>query len=115
MRLRYDAELDGVYIYLRDERYAWGLSLDDLRRIDYGPDDEPVGIDIIQVSRGVLLDDLPEQEGIARLLSEHDIPSYRQHGSTATKQPAEAPMQDAPQAVEQDQPPLNEDALLRSG
>ena len=73
MELKYDPEADAVYIRLRDAPYSFGHNLDYERRIDYGPDEKPVGIELLGVSHGVNLDDLPEKEAVARLLEQHNI------------------------------------------
>lgn len=73
VRLEYDRDADAIYIWLRDLPYAYGEDLDHSRRIDYGPDGRPIGVELLGVSRGVLLDALPEQQAIARLLDKHGI------------------------------------------
>ncbi len=39
------------------------------RRIDYGADQRPIGVELLNVSEGVNLADLPEPDEIARLLA----------------------------------------------
>lgn len=73
MELQYDREADAVYIRLRPAPYAFGHNLDYERRIDYAADERPIGIELLGVSHGVNLDDLPEHDAIARLLTEHHI------------------------------------------
>lgn len=68
MRLDYDREADAVYIWMRDAPYAYGEDLDAERRIDYGSDGIPVGVELLNVSAGVRLDDLPDHQTLARLL-----------------------------------------------
>ncbi|MGI8552369.1 MAG: DUF2283 domain-containing protein [Dehalococcoidia bacterium] len=68
-----DPEADAVYIQLRDLPYAFGRDLDDSRRIDYSADSKPIGIELLNVSMGVHLRDLPEQGAIGRLLQAHGI------------------------------------------
>ncbi len=75
-RLEYDRGADAVYIYLWDVPYAYGCDLDDDRRIDYGTDNAPRGIELLAVSHGVNLDDLPEREEIAALLAQHHLKVY---------------------------------------
>ncbi len=48
--------------------YAFGEDLDTARRIDYGADQRPIGVELLNVSAGVTLADLPDPDEIARLL-----------------------------------------------
>jgi uncharacterized protein YuzE len=73
MKMTYDQEADAVYIYLRDMPYAWGHDLDSERRINFGSDNKPRGIEMLGVSHGVNLKDLPEQEAVASALRAHGI------------------------------------------
>jgi uncharacterized protein YuzE len=73
MQLKYDRDADAVYIRLRDVPYAFGHNLDYERRIDYAADEQPMGIELLGVSHGVNLDDLPEKETVTRLLEEQHI------------------------------------------
>ena len=73
MRLTHDPEADAAYIYLRDVPYAFGHNLDSERRIDYASDEQPMGIELLGVSHGVNLDDLPERDAVAQLLARHRI------------------------------------------
>jgi len=69
----YDQEADAVYITLRDLPYAYGEDIDHERRVDYAANGEPIGVELLCVSDGVNVDDLPEPVTIARLLEEHRI------------------------------------------
>lgn len=73
MKLTYDREADAAYIQLRDVPYAFGHVLDMDRNIDFGPDERPIGIELLGVSHGVNLDNLPERDDVERLLEEHNI------------------------------------------
>jgi uncharacterized protein YuzE len=77
MRLEYDPQADAVYIYLTDKRYAYGKDLDDQRRIDYADDNTPMGIELLCVSNGVNLSDLPHSQEIGKLLAEKAIKTYQ--------------------------------------
>jgi uncharacterized protein YuzE len=77
MKLEHDREADAIYIRLREGTYAYGEDLDPERRIDYDAQGEPIGIEILNVSGGINLDDLPENEGVAELLAAHpEIPVF---------------------------------------
>ena len=73
MRLEYDKEADAIYIYLSDAPYAYGVDLDDERRVDYDADGNPIGIELLCVSEGVITNDLPHRGEIERLLDKHNI------------------------------------------
>lgn len=76
MELIYDHEADAIYIRLRDAPYAFGHNLDYERRIDYAADEKPMGIELLDVSHGVNVDDLPERAAITCLLEKHHIKTY---------------------------------------
>lgn len=73
MKITYDREADAVYIYVSDAPYARGKKLDDQRRIDYDSDGDVRGIELLNVSHGVDLRDLPFQAKVARLLEEQNL------------------------------------------
>lgn len=73
MKLEYDQAADAVYISLRRKPYARGTDLDDSRRVDYGDDGSPIGIELLTVSLGVNLDNLPEAHEVGKLLTSHGI------------------------------------------
>jgi uncharacterized protein YuzE len=73
MKITYDKEADAVYIYVSDAPYVRGKKLDGQRRIDYDSDGDVRGIELLNVSRGVDLHDLPFQAKVARLLEEQNL------------------------------------------
>jgi len=73
LNFEYDKELDVIYIYLSDKPYSYTKPLDDTRNIDYAIDDTPIGIELLGVSEGVDIMDLPEQNKVAKLLEAEDI------------------------------------------
>lgn len=66
--LSYDIDADAIYVRLRDLPYAYGEDLDHERRIDYAVDGLPIGVELLCVSEGVNLDNLPDRASLARLL-----------------------------------------------
>lgn len=70
---RYDTEADAIYVRLSDKDYAYGEELDPERRIDYAADGTPIGVELLCVSTGVDLRNLPQQQSIAELLARHHI------------------------------------------
>ncbi len=73
MRIEYDKSVEAIYIHLRDIPYAFGEDLDDSRRIDFGADAQPIGIELLNVDLGVKIDGLPEREAIEKLLERYHI------------------------------------------
>ena len=73
MRVDYDREADAMYIWLRDASYAFGVDLDHARHIDYAPDRLPIGIELLNVSKGVNLDDLPDRAELERIMHTYNI------------------------------------------
>jgi len=76
MKIKYDKVADAIYIKLSNMPYAHGKDLDDLRRIDYDVDDNPRGVELLCVSKGVITDDLPNKAEIERLLGDRGIKIY---------------------------------------
>jgi uncharacterized protein YuzE len=70
---QHDEEADALYVTLSEKGYAYGEELDPERRIDYAEDGTPVGVELLCVSTGVDLRDIPESREIAKLLAEKRI------------------------------------------
>ena len=73
MRVEYDKQADAIYIYLSDAPYAYGENLDHERRIDFAKDGTPIGVELLCVSEGVNVIDLPNSEEITRILESKHI------------------------------------------
>ncbi len=76
MHLEHDTEADAIYITLSEGVYAYVEDLDPERRVDYDADGQPLGIELLNVSAGVELDNLPEQARVGDLLAERQIPVF---------------------------------------
>lgn len=76
MRAEYDKEADAIYIYFSDAPVVYGKDLDDERRIDYDDDNEPRGIELLCVSDGVIVDDLPHRAEVEQILEMEHIKTY---------------------------------------
>jgi uncharacterized protein YuzE len=74
--MTYDSEIDAAYVYFRKVPWDHKDILDDYRNVDYGPDGEPNGVELLYVSDGVNLDGLPRRDVIERLLAERHIPMF---------------------------------------
>ena len=75
-RVEYDKEADAIYIYLSDDKYAYGRDIDNERRIDYDANDKPIGVELLCVSEGVILEDLPYSSEIEKILIDKHIKVY---------------------------------------
>lgn len=69
VEFKHDQEADALYVTLSVEPYAYGEELDAERRVDYSASGKPIGVELLCVSEGVDLRDLPEQKVIAGVLS----------------------------------------------
>jgi uncharacterized protein YuzE len=69
----HDPDADAVYITLSDKPYAFGEDLGPDRRIDYAADRTPIGIELLAVSHGVELGNLPFPGEVARVLEEAGV------------------------------------------
>jgi uncharacterized protein YuzE len=73
MELKHDCECDAIYIELSSKPYAYGVDLDNERRVDYSEDNTPIGIELLCACNGVMLTNLPCQEEISELLKAKGI------------------------------------------
>lgn len=67
MRLHYDTETDSLYVYLAGLEAGVASTdrrLDERRLIDYDRYGQPIGIELLEVSRGVDLRGLPSANEI---------------------------------------------------
>lgn len=76
MEYQYDANADCAYILINKLPHAYSKELDETRFVDYAEDDTVIGVELLYVSGGVDLTDLPYQSEIARLLEQHKIKIY---------------------------------------
>ena len=77
MRLQHSPRADALYVEFSDKLVAYteDISRGDeyTRGVDYDADGAPVGVEFLNVSRGVDLTDVPHAHEIGRLLREHQI------------------------------------------
>jgi uncharacterized protein YuzE len=69
----YDHEADAVYIKLSERPYAFGEDIDHERRVDYAEDGTPIGIELLCVSEGVDLSNLPCPDEVTAALRQLGI------------------------------------------
>ena len=67
-KIKHDKKADAIYIYINNNQYSHGKDLDEERRIDYDSDNQPIGIELLCVSEGVIVDELPYQYEVEKLL-----------------------------------------------
>ena len=77
MEMTYDRTVDALYVKLGDKLYAY---MEDISRgryyqrgVDYAEDGTPIGVEFLNVNRGVDLTDVPRADEIAQLLGAHGI------------------------------------------
>ncbi len=74
MKWEYDPEADAGHVNLGRRRTSHHCEqLDDSRIIDYAEDGTVVGVELLYVSDGVVIDGLPEQNEVERVLRAHDV------------------------------------------
>lgn len=76
IKLKYDKKADAIYILLSNEPYSKGEDLDAERRIDYDVNGNPIGIELLCVSMGVITDNLPRRAEVERILGDRGIKVY---------------------------------------
>jgi uncharacterized protein YuzE len=72
-KISYDKEADAVYIRLSNEPYSHGIDLDNERRVDYDINGNPRGIELLCISMGVVIENLPQKAEVARILGDNGI------------------------------------------
>lgn len=72
-KIEYDKEADSIYIGLNDKPVSYTKSLDNSRHIDFDDENNPIGIELFNVSAGVTVGKLPFAEPLAKILENSDI------------------------------------------
>lgn len=73
MKHYYDKKADAVYIELSEKPYAVTKELDEVRYLDLASDSTVIGIELLCVSDGVTIDDLPERQKVEKILDKYGI------------------------------------------
>jgi len=69
MKLKYhDKKADTIYIQFNDSEYSYSDEVDEFRFVDYDSSDQPIGVELLGVSTGVVTDGLPNKLEIDRAL-----------------------------------------------
>lgn len=66
--VRHDPESDALYVYLHRGHPARTKTLDDLRMVDLAEDGTVIGVEFLDVSGGVDLDEVPFGPTVAKLI-----------------------------------------------
>ena len=69
--IRYDQEVDALYVSFRTTQPGDAVrthQLDQRRRVDYDARDEPIGLEILDVTDGIDLDGVPRANEIREAL-----------------------------------------------
>ena len=72
-RATFDREADAVDVTLSDQPYAFGEDIDHERRVDYAADGSPIGSELLWVSEGVDLSNLPRVDEVTAALRQLGI------------------------------------------
>jgi uncharacterized protein YuzE len=70
MYLTYDEAADAVYVYFERRDVDRTDQLTDRVNVDYAADGNPIGVEFLDVSLGIDLDNVPHRADVARLLDE---------------------------------------------
>jgi uncharacterized protein YuzE len=70
MYLTYDETADAVYVYFERRDVDRTDQLTDRVNVDYAADGIPIGVEFLDVSLGIDLDNVPHRADLARLLEE---------------------------------------------
>lgn len=70
MYLTYDETADAVYVYFERRDVDRTDQLADRVNVDYAADGIPIGVEFLDVSLGIDLDNVPHRADVARLLDE---------------------------------------------
>jgi uncharacterized protein YuzE len=70
MHLTYDEAVDAVYVYFERRDVERTDQLSERVNVDYAADGSAIGVEFLDVSLGIDLDNVPHREDVARLLDE---------------------------------------------
>ena len=71
-----DQEMDSLLIEFKSGTAAYAVELDEDRVVDYSLNPgHPIGVCLHHVSEGVVVEGLPHQEKVTRILASLDIPT----------------------------------------
>ena len=68
LKVESDPQADAIYVYLSDQPVEYTKEIDKSRYVDFGVTGNPIGIDLLGVSGGVDLEDLPQADEVGKIL-----------------------------------------------
>jgi uncharacterized protein YuzE len=72
----YDQPGDAIYVYLREGKVVRTCSLSDYRNVDLDAEGRVLGVEFIDVSAGVDLQDVPERDRVEELIQGFGLPVF---------------------------------------
>lgn len=76
MYLTYDEQADAVYVQFRRSTVTRTEELSDNVAVDYDAEGRPLGVEFLNVSIGIDLDQVPRRAQVAKLLEERHFKVY---------------------------------------
>lgn len=76
MYLTYDEQADAVYVQFRRSTVTRTEELSDSVAVDYDAEGRPLGVEFLNVSFGIDLDQVPRRAQVAKLLEERHFKVY---------------------------------------
>jgi uncharacterized protein YuzE len=76
MYLTYDEQADAVYVQFRRSTVTRTEELSDSVAVDYDSEGRPLGVEFLNVSLGIDLDQVPHRAQVAKLLEERHFKVY---------------------------------------
>lgn len=76
MYLTYDEQADAVYVQFRRSTVTRTEELSDGVAVDYDAEGRPLGVEFLNVSLGIDLDQVPRRAQVAKLLEERHFKVY---------------------------------------
>lgn len=76
MHLTYDESADAVYVYFTRNEVDRTEELSPQVIVDFDASGEPVGVEFLDVSDGIDLDDVPHHDQVARLLENRNLRTF---------------------------------------
>lgn len=76
LHLTYDEGADAVYVYFTRNEVDHTDELSDSINVDYDAAGEPVGVEFLDVSDGIEVDDVPRRDDVLRLLDQGHFRVY---------------------------------------
>lgn len=73
IEIEHNREANVIYVRLGEAKYDHTDELDTERNVDYGADGSVIGVELLNVNRGVDLRDVPQAGAIAEALRERNI------------------------------------------